>query len=476
MFQRTRRAALVAAALCLAAPLTARAATLGSNTLSCSQVQFYANGVAWADLHYIVNNGGQLNVRMVQSGTNATYTVSGLASGYTIRYFFTYVNSGQSGAIDSPWATMTVSCGGGGTSYTLSVTRAGAGTGTVTSNPGGINCGSTCSASYASGTAVTLSAAPASGSTFGGWSGACVGTGTCVTTMTAARSVTATFNGSGGGGTGDACTACMYHRLVWSDEFGGSGQPSSGNWNYTVGNGYNAGAFAGWGNGEWEWYRPSECYQSGGNLVLRAQWLTSPLSVGGRSWYQTSCKITTQGKRSWNNARVEARIAMPNAAGTWPAFWMMGNSYDGSYTSSYAPASGYYDTMATNWASCGEIDIMEHKNSDTTVVNNLFWDTRTGVLPWSGSNVANAPSTVAAGNVSQFHTYALEWNGSNMYWYVDNVRVKTQSVSASTQEEFRQSFFVILNLALGGAFPGQNPVQGNFPLYMYVDYVRVYQQ
>ncbi len=476
MSQRTRSAALVAATLWLAtAPIAARAATLGYNTLSCSQVQFHANGVAWADLHYSVNGGGQLNVRMVQSGTNATYTVSGLTSGASIRSFFTYVNAGQGWAIDSPWATMTVSCGGTGTRYTLTVTRAGTGSGTVTSSPAGIRCGATCSASYASGTTVTLSAAPASGSTFAGWSGACVGTGACVTTMTAARAVTATFNTSGGG-TGDACTACMYHRLVWSDEFDGSGQPSATSWNYHVGNGWNAGAFSGWGNGEWEWYRPSECYQAGGNLVLRAQWLSSPLSVGGRSWYQTSCRITTQGKRSWNKARVEARIAMPSAAGTWPAFWMMGSSYDGSYTTTYAPAAGAYDRMATNWASCGEIDIMEHKNTDTTIVNNLFWDTRTGVLPWSGTNVANAPSTASVGNVTQFHTYALEWNDTVMYWYVDNVRVKTQSISASTMEEYRQSFFILLNLALGGAFPAQNPVQGDFPMYMYVDYVRVYQQ
>jgi len=82
------------------------------------------------------------------------------------------------------------------TTYALGVTRAGTGSGTVTSNPAGISCGATCSASYTSGTSVTLTAAAATGSTFGGWSGACTGTGSCIVTMTAARSVTATFNGS----------------------------------------------------------------------------------------------------------------------------------------------------------------------------------------------------------------------------------------------------------------------------------------
>ena len=87
-----------------------------------------------------------------------------------------------------------------GTTYALTVAKAGAGSGTVTSSPVGISCGSTCTASFNSGASVTLTAAPASGSTFGGWSGACTGTSaTCTTTMTAARSVTATFNGSSGG-------------------------------------------------------------------------------------------------------------------------------------------------------------------------------------------------------------------------------------------------------------------------------------
>jgi len=471
MTQRIRVAAFVAATVGLAMASTVEAATTGYTTPSCSQVQFYANGVGWADLHYKVNNGGQLNVRMTQSGANATYTVGGLASGNTLQYSFTYVNSGSSAAVDTAWATLTVSCGG--TSYALSVTRAGTGSGSVTSSPAGISCGSTCSATYASGTSVTLTAAAASGSTFAGWSGACVGTGTCNTTLTAARAVTATFNSSGG--TTDACAACKYHNLVWHDEFTGSGQPDPATWNYGVGNGFNAGAFSGWGNGEWEWYRPEQCYQSGGNLVLKADFYANPTSIAGGSWYQRSCKLTTQGKRSWNNARVEARIAMPARSGTWPAFWMMGNSNDGTYTSNYGAPITYYDTMATNWASCGEIDIMEHKNSDTVTYQNLFWDTRTGVFAWNGSTVANNPGSASVGDVTQFHTYALEWDASNMYWYVDNVRVKTQSVSASGMEEYRQSFFIIFNLALGGSFPNAQPQIADFPMYMYVDYVRVYQ-
>ena len=94
------------------------------------------------------------------------------------------------GSFNVNWIEITAAT----TSYALTVTKAGTGSGTVTSSPAGVNCGSDCSESYASGTNVTLTAAAASGSTFAGWSGACSGTGSCAATMSAARSVTATFN------------------------------------------------------------------------------------------------------------------------------------------------------------------------------------------------------------------------------------------------------------------------------------------
>lgn len=393
--QTTRVAAIALTALWLATmPATASAAvTIGSTTLSCAQVQFWANGVGWADLHYSVNGGGQVNVRMAQSGTSATYTVSGLASGALIRSFFTYVPSGSNAAVDTAWNSTTVSCGP-----------------TVT----------------------------------------------------------------------DACTACKYHNLVWADEFTGSGQPSSSSWNYHVGNGWSSGVgsfsgWAGWGNGEWEWYRPEQCSVQNGSLVLRADYASSPTTIAGANWYQRSCRITTQGKLTWSNARVEARIAMPAKISVWPAFWLMGASNNGSFTTTYAAPLDTYDSMATNWASCGEIDVMEHVNADGVAHQNLFWDTRTGIYPWSGSTVANNLSSFNVGDVTQFHTYAVEWDASTMTWYVDNAPVKTQSVSAGNMEEYRQGFFVILNLALAGSFPNTTPVQSDFPLSMYVDYVRVYQ-
>jgi beta-glucanase (GH16 family) len=217
-----------------------------------------------------------------------------------------------------------------------------------------------------------------------------------------------------------------------------------------VGNGYNAGlpGFQGWGNGEWEWYRPEQSYLQNGKLVIRADDLSSPTTIAGSSWYQRSGRLTTQGKHAWSHARVEARIALPVQSSTWPAFWMMGESNDGTYTSDDAAPIGTYDQMATNWPSCGEIDILEHVNADTKTYQNLFWDTRTGLLPWASGITADDPSTYAVGDVTQFHVYAMEWDAANISWYIDNVRVKTRSVAAANQEEFHQRFFIILNLAL----------------------------
>jgi beta-glucanase (GH16 family) len=271
------------------------------------------------------------------------------------------------------------------------------------------------------------------------------------------------------------------YTLVWSDEFNGSGQPNSANWNYHVGNGYNPGlpGFQGWGNGEWEWYRPENAYQSGGNLVIRGDYSTTPYyNIGGQNWYQKSARITTQGKKSWQYGYIEARIRMPTIQGNWCAFWMMGTSSASSgemFTSSYNPPASYYNTMVNNWASCGEIDIMEHVNGGSTGFANCFWDLRTGVYPWtSGQNANYGNTSVPYGDVTQFHTYALYWDATVMRWYVDGVQRHVIDITPATLEEFRKPFYLILNMAIGGSLTGNVSATG-WPAYMFVDYVRVYQ-
>ncbi len=266
--------------------------------------------------------------------------------------------------------------------------------------------------------------------------------------------------------------------LIWSDEFNGSGAPNSANWNYHVGNGFNPGlpGFHGWGNGEWEWYRPENCTQSGGNLVIRADYLSSPMSIAGRDWFQRSCRITTQGKRSFQYGRIEARIAAPSAAGVWPAFWMMGTSSGGTFTSSYAPPFGYYDTMVSNWASCGEVDILEKRNYENINVNNIFWDLRTGVFPFTAGQNGDYLSRTDINDMTRFHVYAIEWDQSFVRWFVDGRQTHVIDTRPGTLEEFRKPFYLIFNLALAGSVPQMDPNPAEFPLFMRVDYVRVYQR
>ena len=155
------------------------------------------------------------------------------------------------------------------TNYTLTVTDTGSGTGTVTSSPAGINCGSTCSSSYASGTVITLTAQAASGSTFGGWSGACTGTGTCTVTMSAAQSVSATFSGPA-----SACAQNASSYLVSSKNGGGNSQAYwDKNNNASFGNyvvqfddwGPDTGTLSMWTNSPTCWSASTTTKNAGGN-------------------------------------------------------------------------------------------------------------------------------------------------------------------------------------------------------------------
>jgi beta-glucanase (GH16 family) len=302
-----------------------------------------------------------------------------------------------------------------------------------------------------------------------------------VSSLTSGQTITYNFTYSSDGLQYDTSSATWtvatspsssYSTLVWSDEFNGTSLDRS-NWNYQLGNGYNSGSssFDGWGNGEWEWYRSDNVSVSNGNLVITGEYLSSPQTIQGRTWYQFSGRITTKGLRTWQYGRVEARIKLPIATATWPAFWMMGSVCDTTVNGS----TNGYDRLPTNWASCGEIDIMEHKNDDTQICSNLFWDTRTDVYPYASASVANNSSWTTGVDVSQYHIYAIEWNATTITWYLDGAAIKTQDCSATNMEEFRQPFFIILNLAIAGQFPGTTPIQSQFPVYMYVDYVRVYQ-
>lgn len=266
-------------------------------------------------------------------------------------------------------------------------------------------------------------------------------------------------------------------NLVWSDEFNGSGQPSAANWNYHVGNGWNTGInnFDGWGNQEFEWYRPENCFQQNGNLVIRGEY--RPISTNGRTFDWRSCRITTQGKKSWKYGRIEARISSPSLQGKWNAFWMLGDTSNGSFTTDYAAPLSRYDTMASNWPSIGEVDIFENVNQDTFTFHHNFWDIRTGVFPYNAGSVADYGGQGQIGNTQNFHVYALEWDQFQQRYYVDGVQTFVIDITPGSLEEFHKPMHLILNMALGGRLTfGYNPIPSQWPRDMLVDYVRVYQK
>jgi beta-glucanase (GH16 family) len=228
-------------------------------------------------------------------------------------------------------------------------------------------------------------------------------------------------------------------NLVWSDEFNGASVDRS-KWNFEEGG-------HGWGNNELEYYtNGNNSSIVNGALVIEAR----REDVGGRNY--TSSRMTTKGKREFTYGRVEARIALPTGQGLWPAFWMLGANIG-----------------SVGWPACGETDIMEHVNSDTTTHGTIHWDAG-GYASYGGS--------VTVSNVMAYHVYTIEWTPSSIKWFVDGAQYHEANIqnSINSTEEFHRPFFILLNLAVGGNWPGPPNGSTAFPARMFVDYVRVYQQ
>lgn len=228
--------------------------------------------------------------------------------------------------------------------------------------------------------------------------------------------------------------------LVWSDEFDGS-SVNTANWSFDIGTGS-----SGWGNNELEYYRQENATVSSGYLQITAK----QESYGGMSY--TSARMKTEGLVSVGPyGKIEARILAPSFTGSWPAFWMLGNNFS-----------------SVGWPSCGEIDILEHVNTESVSYSAIHWlDNNSSQADYSGS-VSN--------DVTQWHVYSLEWDEQYLVWYLDGVEYFRADITNSINgtDEFHNSFFILLNLAVGGNWPGSTVDISALPATMYVDYVRVY--
>ncbi|MGE5395639.1 MAG: family 16 glycosylhydrolase [Candidatus Saccharibacteria bacterium] len=230
----------------------------------------------------------------------------------------------------------------------------------------------------------------------------------------------------------------QFTQLVWSDEFDGTAINKS-NWVFETGNN------GGWGNNELEYYtnRSANATISNGNLLIIAK----KESYGGMNY--TSARMKTQGLHDFTYGKIEARIKAPVGQGIWPAFWMLGKNIN-----------------QAGWPKCGEIDILEHINN-VSYVN--------GTIHWDNNGHASYGKTTAC-DVKKYHVYGIEWDTKAIKWFVDGIKYGEASIAnnINSTDEFHAPFFILLNLAVGGNWPGNPDGTTVFPDTMFVDYVRVY--
>jgi beta-glucanase (GH16 family) len=228
------------------------------------------------------------------------------------------------------------------------------------------------------------------------------------------------------------------YKLVWSDEFD-STDISVANWNFETGGN-------GWGNHEKEYYQKDNASVAGGNLIITAKKET----VGSNNY--TSSRMTTLAKREFTYGKIEARIRIPVGQGLWPAFWLLGANIN-----------------TVNWPECGETDIMEHINTDSLLY---------GTLHWNNNGHVSSGNKVPVDSIANFHVYTIEWDAKSIHWSVDSTDYHQVDITGGINNTgtFQKPFFIILNLAVGGDWPGQTIDEAKLPANMYVDWVRVYQK
>jgi beta-glucanase (GH16 family) len=259
---------------------------------------------------------------------------------------------------------------------------------------------------------------------------------------------------------------------VWSDEFANTGttagEPNPATWTYDIGTDC-------CGNNELETYcawgsttapcnssSPNAFIAPGGGLNIVAQQPTA-----GTATY-TSARLKTEGLFSFQYGRIEAKIKIPESQGMWPAFWMLGNNIN-----------------SNPWPACGELDIMEHIDGANPPPyaggTPLGYDWMQSSIHGTGLN-AGMPYTTAGFSAAAWHTYGMIWSKGQIEYYIDSPTgpgqpyetFSTTNPGAGTCPFDQGPQFILLNLAVGGSWPGNPDSTTVFPGTMVVDYVRIY--
>jgi len=238
------------------------------------------------------------------------------------------------------------------------------------------------------------------------------------------------------------------YTLAWSDEFTAAAL-NQNFWNYELGDG--CPNVCGWGNNELQWYTAGDnLYMQDGMMIIEAR----AESRGGKNY--TSTRITTQNKKTFTFGRVDIRAKVPKGKGIWPAAWMLGSSIS-----------------TVSWPKCGEIDILEVLGQEPNkVYQTLHYGPGPGSLQKSRSKISTSAYS------DGFHLYSLLWEQDKIQLLVDNEQLLefTKAEIGGTAYPFNDPFFFIFNIAVGGNWPGSPDASTQFPAWMMVDYVRVFQK
>lgn len=239
----------------------------------------------------------------------------------------------------------------------------------------------------------------------------------------------------------------MDYKLIWQDEFNGpDGQlPDASKWTFDIG--------TNWGNNQLEYdtdRAENVSLDGNGNLAIIAR----EEVYENRNY--TSGRILTRDLFEPTYGRIEARMKLPIGQGIWPAFWMLGANFND-----------------VGWPQCGEIDIMEYRGQEPATVHGSLHGP-----DYSGGDALTQSFSLSSGNFNQdFHLFAVEWRKDAIDWYVDGTHILSVKASHIGDKEwvFNHSFYIILNLAVGGNYVGPPNAGTAFPQTMLIDYVRVYE-
>jgi len=242
----------------------------------------------------------------------------------------------------------------------------------------------------------------------------------------------------------EAATSYPGKTKVWSEEFNGT-EINSSVWSFDTGD-------SGWGNNEWQNYTTSKnnAFVSNGLLAIEAR-----IESLNPTKY-TSARLKSIGKKSFTYGRIDIRAKLPSGKGIWPALWMLGENI-----------------TSLSWPACGEIDIMEllgHEPNKS--YGTLHWGAKGGPSTHVGGS-----HSLTNGNFSdQFHVFSIDWTSEKVDFLVDDIRYFTvPKTQVNGDYPFNKPFFFILNVAVGGNWPGYPDYTTTFPQRMLVDYIRVYQ-